>query len=75
MLSIDAFEVIYDVFYLIEDLAKGIIVFDTVAKFDGKLGFLPLKVLLLLLLFKSQFLCFDLILYSIEFDLFFSFFW
>lgn len=43
VLSIDAFEVIYDTFYLIEDMVKGVIVFDTVSKVDGKLGFLPLK--------------------------------
>lgn len=43
VLSIDAFEVIYDAFYLIEDMVKGVIVFDTVSKVDGKLGFIPLK--------------------------------
>jgi len=64
VLSIDGFEVIYDTFYLIHDLAVGVIAFDTVSKIDGKLGFLPLKVFLLLLLFTSQ-----LLLYSIEFDL------
>lgn len=43
VLSIDGFEVIYDTFYLIHDLAVGVIAFDTVSKVDGKVGFLPLK--------------------------------
>ena len=47
VLSIDAFEVIYDAFYLIQDIAKGVIPFDTDTRVDGKLGLLffdvPLK--------------------------------
>ncbi|CAL0322194.1 unnamed protein product [Lupinus luteus] len=46
-LSIDGFEVIYDAFYLIEDLAKGVIPFDTDTRVEGKLGLflfdIPLK--------------------------------
>ncbi|KAF1886119.1 hypothetical protein Lal_00045348 [Lupinus albus] len=46
-LSIDGFEVIYDAFYLIEDLAKGVIPFDTNTRVEGKLGLflfnIPLK--------------------------------
>ncbi|CAL0323984.1 unnamed protein product [Lupinus luteus] len=46
-LSVDGFEVIYDAFYLIEDLAKGVIPFDTSTRFEGKLGLfffnVPLK--------------------------------
>ncbi|KAJ7973878.1 Late embryogenesis abundant protein [Quillaja saponaria] len=46
-LDIDGFEVIHDVFYLLEDLAKGVIPFDTDTQVKGKLGLLffdiPLK--------------------------------
>ncbi|GAU48793.1 hypothetical protein TSUD_141110 [Trifolium subterraneum] len=48
VLSVDGFEVIYDAFYLIQDIAKGVIPFDTHTRVDGKLGLLlfdlPLKV-------------------------------
>ncbi|CAJ2636853.1 unnamed protein product [Trifolium pratense] len=47
VLSVDGFEVIYDAFYLIQDIAKGVIPFDTHTRVDGKLGLLlfdlPLK--------------------------------
>ena len=47
-LTVDGFEVIYDAFYLIEDLAKGVIPFDTETRVEGKLGLfffdIPLKV-------------------------------
>ncbi|KAE9588197.1 hypothetical protein Lal_00002814 [Lupinus albus] len=46
-LIVDGFEVIYDAFYLIEDLAKGVIPFDTNTRFEGNLGLfffnVPLK--------------------------------
>ncbi|XP_015966504.1 uncharacterized protein LOC107490262 [Arachis duranensis] len=46
-LVIDGFEVIYDAFYLLEDLAKGVIPFDTQTRVEGKLGLfffdVPLK--------------------------------
>jgi hypothetical protein len=47
-LDLNGFEVIHDVFYLLEDLAKGVIPFDTVTEVNGALGFfffkIPLKV-------------------------------
>nr|XP_027193373.1 uncharacterized protein LOC101515080 isoform X2 [Cicer arietinum] len=47
VLSVDGFEVIYDAFYLIQDIAKGVIPFETHTTVDGKLGLLlfnvPLK--------------------------------
>lgn len=47
VLSVDGFEVISDAFYLIQDIAKGVIAFDTDTRVDGKLGLLffnvPLK--------------------------------
>ena len=47
-LNVDGFEFIHDVFYLLEDLAKGIIPFDTRTKVKGELRLLfidvPLKV-------------------------------
>lgn len=47
-LTIDGFEVIYDAFYLLEDIAKGVIPFDTDTRVEGKLGLffftVPLKV-------------------------------
>jgi uncharacterized RDD family membrane protein YckC len=50
-LDLNGFEVIHDVFYLLEDLAKGVIPFDTVTEVNGVLGFfffnIPLKVNLL----------------------------
>ncbi|XP_062090760.1 uncharacterized protein LOC133797021 [Humulus lupulus] len=46
-LDLNGFEVIQDVFYLIEDLARGVIPFDTVTEVDGNLGLfffnIPLK--------------------------------
>lgn len=47
-LDLDGLEVIHDVFYLIEDLAKGLIPFDTDTKVKGDVGLfffrIPLKV-------------------------------
>ncbi|OMO58021.1 Late embryogenesis abundant protein, LEA-14 [Corchorus olitorius] len=47
-LDLNAFEVVHDVIYLIADLAKGVIPFDTTTKIDGSLGVLffqiPLKI-------------------------------
>ncbi|XP_061366491.1 uncharacterized protein LOC133309709 [Gastrolobium bilobum] len=46
-LSVDGFEVIYDAFYLLQDIAKGVIPFDTDTRVEGKLGLfffhVPLK--------------------------------
>ncbi|KAL9324567.1 hypothetical protein ACSQ67_009424 [Phaseolus vulgaris] len=46
-LTVDGFEVLYDVFYLLEDVAKGVIPFDTDSRVEGKLGLffftIPLK--------------------------------
>ncbi|KAK7291459.1 hypothetical protein RIF29_06623 [Crotalaria pallida] len=46
-LIVDGFEVIYDAFYLIEDLARGVIPFDTETRIEGSLGLfffnIPLK--------------------------------
>lgn len=48
-LDLDGREVVHDVFYLIEDLAKGVIPFDTITQVKGELGLfffrLPIKVL------------------------------
>lgn len=50
VLTVNGFEVIYDAFYLLQDIAKGVIPFDTDTRVEGKLGLLffdvPLKVLL-----------------------------
>lgn len=47
-LELNGLEVIHDVIYLIEDLIKGVIPFDTVTMVKGELGVLffeiPLKV-------------------------------
>ncbi|CAL5186494.1 unnamed protein product [Lathyrus oleraceus] len=47
VLSVDGFEVIYDAFYLLQDIAKGVIPLETDTRVDGKLGLLffdvPLK--------------------------------
>ncbi|WCJ42445.1 Late embryogenesis abundant (LEA) hydroxyproline-rich glycoprotein family [Euphorbia peplus] len=43
-LELNGLEVIYDVFYLIEDLARGVVPFDTASKVDGELGVLFFKV-------------------------------
>ncbi|XP_057447121.1 uncharacterized protein LOC130738954 [Lotus japonicus] len=47
VLTVDGFEVIYDAFYLLQDIAKGVIPFDTETRVDGKLGLfffdVPLK--------------------------------
>ncbi|KAI3977382.1 hypothetical protein MKX01_000295 [Papaver californicum] len=37
-LRLDGIEILHDVFYLLEDLAKGSIPFDTVTEIQGKLG-------------------------------------
>ncbi|KAI3855072.1 hypothetical protein MKX03_018466 [Papaver bracteatum] len=37
-LRLDGIEVLHDVFYLLEDLAKGYIPFDTVTEIQGRLG-------------------------------------
>ncbi|XP_020232775.1 uncharacterized protein LOC109813068, partial [Cajanus cajan] len=46
-LDVDGFEVIYDAFYLLQDIARGVIPFDTDTRVEGKLGLLffhvPLK--------------------------------
>ncbi|KAK7380011.1 hypothetical protein VNO78_32337 [Psophocarpus tetragonolobus] len=46
-LTIDGFEVIYDALYLLEDIAKGVIPFDTDTRVEGNLGLffftVPLK--------------------------------
>ncbi|XP_027359133.1 uncharacterized protein LOC113867837 [Abrus precatorius] len=46
-LTVDGFEVIYDAFYLLEDIARGVIPFDTDTRVEGKLGLfffsIPLK--------------------------------
>ncbi|XP_027925242.1 uncharacterized protein LOC114182551 [Vigna unguiculata] len=46
-LTVDGFEVLYDAFYLLEDIAKGVIPFDTESRVEGKLGLffftVPLK--------------------------------
>lgn len=43
-LDLDGFEVIHDVFYLLEDLARGVIPFDTSTMVEGNLGILFLKI-------------------------------
>lgn len=47
-LNVDGFQVIHDVFYLLEDLARGVIPFDANTRVEGKLGLfffsIPLKV-------------------------------
>ena len=47
-LDLDGLVVIHDVFYLLEDLAKGVIPFETDTQVNGVLGFfffkIPLKV-------------------------------
>ncbi|XP_054787158.1 uncharacterized protein LOC129293300 [Prosopis cineraria] len=46
-LDLNGFQVIHDVFYLLEDLARGVIPFDAETRVEGKLGLLfldfPLK--------------------------------
>ncbi|RDX89768.1 hypothetical protein CR513_28464, partial [Mucuna pruriens] len=46
-LTVDGFEVVYDAIYLLEDIAKGVIPFDTDTRVEGKLGLfffnVPLK--------------------------------
>ncbi|KAI4350869.1 hypothetical protein L6164_005276 [Bauhinia variegata] len=39
-LNVNGFQVIHDVFYLLEDLAKGVIPFDTQTRVKGELGLL-----------------------------------
>ncbi|XP_077216401.1 uncharacterized protein LOC143850977 [Tasmannia lanceolata] len=43
-LHLDGIEILHDVFYLLDDLAKGSIPFDTVTQFKGNLGLLFLDV-------------------------------
>ncbi|RXH74559.1 hypothetical protein DVH24_029280 [Malus domestica] len=43
-LVIDGLEVLHDVFYLLEDFAKGVIPFDTDTEVDGSLGLLFFKI-------------------------------
>ncbi|KAM1478887.1 hypothetical protein ACFX2I_026256 [Malus domestica] len=43
-LVVDGLEVLHDVFYLLEDLAKGVIPFDTDTAVDGTLGVLFFKI-------------------------------
>lgn len=60
-LDLDGIEVLHDVFYLLEDLARGSIPFDTVSEVRGKLGLfffeIPLKVCNQSLLFLFLFGC------------------
>lgn len=50
-LQLDGFQVIHDVFYLIDDLASGSIPFDTDSIVNGKVGLffiqVPIKVCIL----------------------------
>ncbi|KAL5987792.1 hypothetical protein ACLOJK_035546 [Asimina triloba] len=39
-LRLDGVEILHDVLYLLEDMARGLIPFDTVSEIDGKLGLL-----------------------------------
>ncbi|KAK4283731.1 hypothetical protein QN277_000653 [Acacia crassicarpa] len=54
-LDLDGFQVIHDVFYLLEDLAKGVIPFDTETRVEGNLRLLflnfPLKATVLCLVY------------------------
>ncbi|KAB2618538.1 hypothetical protein D8674_014407 [Pyrus ussuriensis x Pyrus communis] len=43
-LVIDGLQVLHDVFYLLEDLAKGVIPFDTDTEVDGSLGLLFFRI-------------------------------
>ncbi|XVF49207.1 hypothetical protein PTKIN_Ptkin03bG0250000 [Pterospermum kingtungense] len=43
-LDLDGYEVVHDVIYLISDLAKGVIPFDTTTKVDGDLGLFLFKI-------------------------------
>ncbi|KAB1200591.1 hypothetical protein CJ030_MR0G006892 [Morella rubra] len=43
-LDLNGFEVLYDVFYLLEDLAKGVIPFDTGTEVNGELGLFFFKI-------------------------------
>ncbi|XP_065850664.1 uncharacterized protein [Euphorbia lathyris] len=43
-LDLNGLEIIYDVFYLVEDLARGVIPFDTTSKVNGELGVFLFKV-------------------------------
>ncbi|KAJ9167801.1 hypothetical protein P3X46_019394 [Hevea brasiliensis] len=43
-LDLNGLEIIHDVFYLIEDLARGVIPFDTSTKVHGELGLLFFKI-------------------------------
>lgn len=66
VLTVDGFEVIYDAFYLLQDIAKGVIPFDTETRVDGKLGLfffdVPLKVVVVPLLVNlSSIFLFDLL--------------
>lgn len=38
VLTVDGFEVLHDIFYFIEDVAKGSLPFDTVSTIEGRLG-------------------------------------
>ncbi|KAF2303899.1 hypothetical protein GH714_024242 [Hevea brasiliensis] len=44
LLDLNGLEIIHDVFYLIEDLARGVIPFDTSTKVHGELGLLFFKI-------------------------------
>lgn len=43
-LELDGLEVVHDVIYLIGDLAKGVIPFDTIAEVKGDLGVLLFQI-------------------------------
>lgn len=53
-LVVDGLEVLHDVFYLLEDLAKGVIPFDTDTAVDGTLGVLLFKIPIKVNLFLIQ---------------------
>lgn len=62
-LDLNGLEVIKDVFYLIQDLARGVIIFDTDTQVEGDLGLLlfkiPIKVSHFFLILISSSCCFS----------------
>lgn len=56
-LDLNGLEVVHDVFYLLADLGKGIIPFDTETEVEGSVGIFlikfPIKVILILILFPT----------------------
>jgi hypothetical protein len=59
VLTVDGFEVIYDAFYLLQDIAKGVIPFDTDTRVEGKLGLFFFNVPLKVSELKLQFFIFE----------------